>query len=130
AAQVTEIYDFRVFSVNQTYKAPFRTIKLVLITDSPTMFDAHPRTLLGTSSDVFNQLATENVLFPDIDASNDMQLWPQANRRNVLWAKHVCDHAYLDPTSHYAWCNTRDNFLKFANLDLRKRQGSLWVFRP
>src|SRR5438270_5340152 len=35
AAQVTEIYDFRVFSVNQTYKAPFRTIKLVLITDSP-----------------------------------------------------------------------------------------------
>jgi len=128
--QETEVYDFRVYSVNQTYMAPYRNIKIVLITDSPTMFYAHPRTIEGTSRDVFQQLADENVLYTDFDDSNDRQLWPQANRRNVLWAKFVCDHAYLNETSHYAWCNTRDNYLKFVNLDIRKKLASKWVFRP
>jgi len=128
--QVTEPWDFRVFSVNQNYKAPYRVLKVVLITDSPTMFFCHPRTILGNSSDVLNQLAAENALVADIDPSADHQLWQQANRRNVLWAKDVCDHAYADPSSHYIWCNTRDNWMVFANMNIRKMQPSQWLFAP
>lgn len=129
-ASETETWGFRVFSVNQKYQAPYRIFRITLITDSPTMFDCHPRTVQGTSSDVFNLLATENDLFPDIDDSDDEQLWQQANRRNVIWARDVCDHAYTSDTSHYVWCNTRDNYMTFANLDVRKFNEPAWIMSP
>lgn len=129
-ASETEQWQFRVFSVNQRYLAPYRVFRITLITDSPTMLDCHPRTIQGTSSDVFNQLAEENDLFPDIDDADDTQLWQQANRRNVIWATDVCNHAYTSNTSHYVWCNTRDNYMKFVNLDVRKFNNPAWIMIP
>ena len=111
-------YSFRVYSYEINSSNTFQSIHITGYLDVPSYFkDLRFKSYNGSSNSVAKDIANQNSLTFDGDATSDKQKWLQSGIPDGQFLQHVVKHAYKDDTSCFVFAVTAERELLFVNLN-------------
>lgn len=130
---ISEQYVFRLFNIiEMEVLQKFMKLRLEGVIDfyngytSGNSYNMHT-----TTSAIFKSIADANSLIPNIDMTNDKQLWIAGEKNLYQFMCNICAHSYVDETSCMFWAIDRYKNLLFKNLTtlFRTRQNEIFTFK-
>lgn len=94
-------YKFRLFRNTETTIGQHRLYRMTGYLDVPSYMTASStKSYKDTSSNVIKQIVeASGFTETDIDSTADSQVWYQANKRNMMFVKYLCERGYIDEGS-------------------------------
>lgn len=126
-----EMLFFRVYQLDFKLEQEFANVHVIGLLD---FYDGYKHSnehnLYGSSSDVFNSIASKYKLTSAIDQTNDHQLWVAGEDNLYAYMSHVANAGWVDNTSGMFWCMDRHKILLYKNIASMFRNDSkqLWTF--
>ena len=123
---------FRVFNIEEVQLSQKNaTVKLNGVLDFYKGYTpGNDINMYGNSSDVFQKIASIGQLTPNIDPTNDKQLWIAGERNIYQFMSAIASRGWIDETSAMIWCIDRKKNLLYKNLTslFRNRQDIVYNF--
>ena len=123
---------FRVFNIEEVQLSQKNaTIKLNGVLDFYKGYTpGNDINMYGNSSDVFQRIANIGKLTPNIDSTNDKQLWIAGEKNIYQFMSMIASRGWIDETSAMIWCIDRKKNLLYKNLTslFRSRQDTVYNF--
>lgn len=94
-------YSFRLFRNVESTMGQHRMYRMTGYLDVPAyMTSSSTTSYRDTTSNVIKKVVEASGFTDlDIDTTADNQVWYQANKRNMMFVKYLCEHGYIDEGS-------------------------------
>jgi len=123
---------FRVFNIEEVQLSQKNaTVKLNGVLDFYKGYTpGNDINMYGNSSDIFQRIASIGQLTPNIDPTNDKQLWIAGEKNIYQFMSMIASRGWIDETSAMIWCIDRKKNLLYKNLTslFRNRQDKVYNF--
>ena len=125
-------YIFRCWDIPQiTQTDNYNLISLNGILDVYEIYrDGNKFNLYSNTSDIFKNIAEENNLTSDIDATKDLQLWVAGRRNLFQFMHHLCKYGYCDETSAMIFFFDKEKRLIYKDFSklLKNKTKEIYTF--
>lgn len=127
----TELLPFRLFEASFKLEQEYCHINITGFLD---FYDGYRYNsnfnIYGSSSDVFNKIASYYELESSIDTTNDEQLWVAGESTLYKYLARISQYGWVDETSGMFWCMDRHKILLYKNITslFRNSSKNIWSF--
>ena len=125
-------YDFRIFNIERIQvNQKFAQVKINGIIDSYTGYTTGNKyNACMNSSEMFTTIGSALGLTPEVDKTNDKQLWVAGENNTYEFLNKIAQNGWIDETSGMIWFIDRDKRLIYKNLTslFRQRQEKIYKF--
>lgn len=127
--KIKTVDDFKEFSIDESYvfrlsgisnikiQYPFASLVMYGIFDCYKIFeDGNKYNGNVTSSQLINNIANDLELIPNVDITDDKQLWVAGEKNTRDFISYVCKHGYSSETSGMFWAIDRNRNLLYKDI--------------
>lgn len=127
-----ETLTFRLYNIKKlALKGPYLHVILEGLADFYNGYtDGNVYNFYGTSSKVFDNIATQNGLESSIDTTSDTQLWVAGQNNVYEFMNFVSKHGWAGKASGMFWCMDRQRRLLYKDIQslFRNRSDNIYTF--